>query len=137
MIHETKDNSLDSLKERAKELESLYRVDEALIQDSLPEILTEICRVLPRGFCNVSACTVMISLDNALYTAKPAPETISDEIRSNIVVNERVRGHIRAVYSEDVKNMAVTSFLTEEEKLLNTIAVKISNRILYEEFEAV
>ncbi len=50
MSNEGKDFSVDSLKERAKELETLYRVDEALTGESLPLVLAEICRILPRGF---------------------------------------------------------------------------------------
>ena len=135
MLNEIKDFSVDFLKERAKELESLYKVDEAMCKESLPEILSDICRFLPRGFCNVRACCVTISLDDKLYFAKPAPENPVNEIQSDIVVNGRLRGYIRAVYTEDTMNMSVTSFLTEEEKLLAAVANKISNRIFYEELE--
>ncbi len=137
MLNETKDFTIDFLKERAKELESLYRVDEALKKDSLPEILTDICRFLPRGFCNIRACSVMIALDDRFYAVKPIPDHPVNEIRSDIVVNGRLRGYVRATYTKDEMDLSVTSFLAEEEKLLAAVANKISNRIFYEELEPV
>ena len=133
MLNESKEFSIDFLKERAKELESLYKVDEILCKSSQTDIMTEICRYLPRGFCNIRACHVSIFLDEKLYAVKPEPEVIVSEIRSDIIVNERKRGHIRVVYSEDSLNMPVSTFLTEEEKLLDAIAGKISTRIFYDE----
>ena len=133
MLDEIKDFTVDFLKERAKELETLYRVDEALSRDSLPEILSEICGFLPRGFCNVRACTVMISLDDKIYCVKPLPENPANEIRSDILVNGKQRGYVKALYARDAMNMSITSFLTEEEKLLAAVATKISTRIFRDE----
>ncbi len=135
MLNESKDFSIDFLKERAKELECLYKVDEILCKDSRADIMAEICRYLPRGFCNIRACYVSISLDDMLYNVKPEPEVIVSEIRSDIIINERKRGHIRVVYSGDSLNMPISTFLTEEEKLLDTVASKISTRIFYDELE--
>ncbi len=135
MQNEITNFDIDFLKERAKELETLYRVDEALRKESLPDILTEICRILPRGFCNVRACTITITLDDKLYHFKPIPETPEGEIRSDILVNGRLRGQIRALYTKDAMELSVHSFLIEEEKLLSAVAAKISSRILCEELE--
>jgi Phosphoenolpyruvate synthase/pyruvate phosphate dikinase len=128
--------NVDSLKERAKELEALYRVDEAMNGDSMPEILTEICRFLPKGFCNVRACVVMISLDGTAYLSKPMPEDPVGEIRSEIVVNGRQRGYIKAVYAGDPMKLYFVSFLAEEEKLLAAVANKIAGRIFHDELAA-
>ena len=135
MFNELQDHSVDFLKERAKELESLYKVDEALSKDSIPDILVSICKFLPKGFCNVHACSVIISLDEKIYSAKPIPTNCINEIQSDILVSGRLRGYIKAMYTEDPMNIAVTSFFAEEEKLLNTVANKIANRIFYDELE--
>lgn len=137
MINEKDDFTVDSLKERAKELECLYRVDEILDKNSLPEIFTEICRIMPRGFCNIRACTVMISIDGKIYSAKPISTNFVNEIHSDIVVNGKLRGYVKAIYVDDPMETGITSFLIEEEKLLNTVANKISSRIYYEELESV
>ncbi len=135
MLNELHDISVHILKERAKELESLYKVDEALSNDSLPKIMTEICRSLPKGFCNVHACSVIISLDGKIHSAKPIPTNSISEIQSDIVVNGRLRGYIKAIYTDDPLYMGLTSFMKEEEKLLATVANKISNRIFSFEYE--
>jgi pyruvate,water dikinase len=137
MINEKDGFTVDSLKERAKELECLYRVDEILDKDSLPEIFTEICRIMPRGFCNIRACTVLISLDGKIYSAKPISTNFVNEIHSDIVVNGKLRGYVKAIYVDDPMESGITSFLIEEEKLLHTVANKISSRIYYEELEPV
>ena len=133
MLNDAKDFSVDFLKERAKELDSLYKVDEALCKDSISEALVDICRILPKGFCNVRACSVIISLDDKLYTSKPVPEISVNELQSDIIVSGRLRGFIRAIYSEDNMNVPITSFLAEEEKLMAAVANKISNRLFHEE----
>ena len=137
MLNDAKDFSVDFLKERAKELDSLYKVDEAMCKDSMSEALVEICRILPKGFCNVRACSVVISLDDKLYTSKPIPEISVNELQSDIIVSGRVRGFIRAIYSDDIINLPITTFLTEEEKLLAAVANKISNRLFHEELAPV
>lgn len=134
MLNEKKNFDVDPLKERAKELETLYRVDEALTGASLPLTLGEICRILPKGFCNVKACAVIINLDDRQYSPKQLPASPVDEIRSDIVVAGKQRGSIRAVYGEDLRYFV--SFLPEEQKLLDTIAHKISGRIFQEELSA-
>jgi len=135
MPNSTHEYSVDSLKERAKELETLYRVDEALTGDSLPEVLTEICRILPKGFCNIKFCSVMISLDGSTYSVKPLPENPADEIVSEIVVGGSLRGFIKAAYTDECSSYFVP-FLAEERKLLDAVAHKISGRIFYEELSA-
>lgn len=133
MLNEQQDFSIDFLKERAKELECLYLVDETLSKDSMTEILTELCEIIPRGFCNVNSCTVALSLDDKVYSAKPFPACCINTIQSEIVVNGKTRGYIKAGYTEDSMNLAVSSFLLQEEKLLHTVASKIASRIHFDE----
>lgn len=135
MINEIDDFNVDFLKERAKELETLYRVDDKLNTSTMPDVLTEICRILPKGFCNVRACTVVISLDDKLYHIRPVPENPSNEIRSEILVNGRQRGYVKAVYAKDPMGLYFTSFLAEEEKLLAAVSSKIAGRIFCDELE--
>jgi hypothetical protein len=135
MPNSINDFSVDSLKERAKELETLYRVDEALTGDSLPLVLAEICKVLPKGFCNIRACCIMISLDDQAYAVKPFPESPADEIHTEIIVGGKPRGCVRAAYAEG-NAASFVPFLPEEQKLLDAVAHKISGRIFYEELAA-
>lgn len=127
-MFEIQGRPVEFLVERAKELECLYLVDEALTRDSIPEILTEISLILPRGFCDVQACAVSIELDGQIYAPKTLT-TCSCKIESPIVVNSKVRGYIRVAYPEKVKNREKCTFLVQEEKLLNSVANKIAQLI--------
>jgi len=130
MIHDYQDLSVEFLKERAKELECLYLVDEALTKDSIEDSLVNITKVLPYGFCNVQACVVSIFMDDKTYSFKPI-KTYSNEIHSSIIINHKVRGFIKAAYNE--KDESGTEFLIQEEKLLNTVANKIAQTIYQKE----
>jgi pyruvate,water dikinase len=124
------------LMERAKELECLYLIDEALTGNTLPDVLMEITRVTPLGFRNVKACTVAIELDGVTYAAKPVIANGS-EIRSEIVVNDSKRGFITAAYPSDTFPKDDIVFLTQEVKLLNTISNRISQYIYQRSIQAV
>lgn len=134
MFDDTHNFSINFLKERAKELECLYLVDEALTKDSLKDIMMEISVILPKGFCHVNNCRVAIVLDNQIYSDKPV---ISNgiEIQSTIMVNHKVRGYIKASYIDIASVDEDCVFLVQEEKLLNTVAKKISQIIYQKEIQ--
>jgi len=119
---------VEAFMERAKELECLYLVDDALTKNSIPEILVEISSVLPLGFCNAQACVVNIVLDDQIYAAKPEI-VIHREIRSPIIVRDKVRGYLQAAYPAHEVDEDKNVFLVQEEKLLNSVANKISQML--------
>ena len=135
MKNELHEFNIDFLKERAKELECLYLVDDILDRNLLPEALAEICRIMPRGFCNIRACSVQIAFDGTIYSEKSIATDYVNEIQSDIIVNGKKRGYIKAIYVEGSMKIGITSFLIEEEKLMTTVANKIANKIYYEELE--
>ncbi len=128
MVDELQGIPVEAFIERAKELECLYLVDDALTNNSIPEILMEISSILPQGFCNPQACVVNIVLDDQTYTAKPEI-AIHREIRSPIIVRDEVRGYLQAAYPYNEVDEDKNVFLVQEEKLLNTVAKKISQMI--------
>lgn len=132
MIDDTQNFSVTFLKERAKELECLYLVDDALTNSSLSDILMEVSKVLPSGFCNVNDCIVTIFFDDEIYSAKPVISN-GNEIQSAIVVNQKVRGYIKAAYE---KNEEETAFLVQEEKLLKAVANKIAQFVHQQEIQS-
>jgi len=120
--------NLSTLNERAKELECLYLIDEALTRDCLDDILMEISELAPRGFCKYEACTVVVVLDGREYAVRPVAKN-SDEIRADIIVDGKMRGYIMAAYPPGTFQENETVFLPQEKKLLNAIASKISNTL--------
>jgi hypothetical protein len=120
--------NLSILNERAKELECLYLIDEALTRDSITDILIEISKVTPKGFCKYDKCNVVVVLDDKEYAVQPITEH-SDEIKSDIIVDGRVRGYIKATYPAGSFSENETVFLPQEQKLLNAIATKVSHAL--------
>ena len=120
--------SKDDLVERAKELECLYLIEEALNCDSIIESLKKISAILPKGFRNTECCSVVISFDNQLIQPQNLiPE--SDKLSALIIVNNKERGQITVMYPKHTFNEGDVVFLEHEVRLLNTIAKRIADSI--------
>lgn len=129
-MDDIQDVSVDSLKERAKELECLYLVDEALSKGSIADMILDVSRVCPCGFRNVDACDISISFDEQIYPAKSIAEN-SNEISADIIVDNIKRGYVKAAYPPDIFQHGENPFLAQEEKLIKTIANRIAQTIYH------
>ncbi|MEF9863587.1 MAG: hypothetical protein RR777_01450, partial [Christensenellaceae bacterium] len=125
-------NNLPEFKEameRAKELECLYLVEEALNAASLTDALMEVSKVVPLGFSDFNNCTVTVIVDDERFDATPVPfDTIT--LAVDINVKDKLRGKIIASYPTQNKDGTQSQFLPQEEKLLKSIAHKIADVIL-------
>lgn len=114
------------LVERAKELECLYAVDEALQNKSLalPEIMEMLVDIIPRGFSEPAACRVQITLRDTVYAAE---DFIQAEIlnRTLVLVGEERVGEIAVGYILTLLEEECT-LLNNEVKLLESISQRIS-----------
>lgn len=122
--------SLDNLKERAKELNCLYQVDEILNNQhlSLAEIFSALVKVIPDGWQFPELCKVLIVYENHNYqTSGFFPSAISECCK--IKVNGKETGRIEVVYIREVNKSAEGYFLDKERKLIRTIADRISQTI--------
>ena len=129
-----KNISFEVLTERAKELECLYLIDKALTKESISDMLLEIVDVTPSGFRYVDACVVTVFLDNKVYSKKNQLHD-GHEIRADIIINDKIRGYIKAVYPCDIAYKGESVFLIQETKLLNAIADKISQNVFQRQFK--
>lgn len=120
--------SKENLVERAKELECLYLIDEALLKSSLSEILTEIIGIISLGFRNIKACNAVIILNDQVYSTKPVTEN-GDELQAEIIINKEVQGFVRVIYPKNTFPSGEAIFLEQEHRLLKTIANRISECI--------
>ncbi|HWQ75285.1 MAG TPA: PEP/pyruvate-binding domain-containing protein, partial [Syntrophomonas sp.] len=124
------DYSLDNLKERAKELNCLYQVDELLDNHrlSLAEIFTIMVKIIPNGWRFPEYCKVSIVYENRSYRTEGF--TASDISEScDIKVNNKVTGKIEVVYIRKVDKSPEGYFLDKERKLIKTIADRIGQTI--------
>lgn len=116
------------LYERAKELACMYKVDDILQNEglTLPAAMRELIAIIPVGFTVPAACRVRISLGRDVYAAddferaevlRRVPLTAGAEEFGEIVV-----GYIAELLP------GKGGILSEEAKLLDTIAHRISQR---------
>ena len=132
------DKLLHDMRERAKELNCLYQVEELLTKTHLPlaEIFTQIIQTVPSGYQFPDICQVKIVYDDRTYQSpdfKPSPRTQSVEIK----VEDKIIGCIEVSYTSDVPQTENSYFLKDERKLLNTVAERIGRTILHLKLEQV
>ena len=132
------DNLIHELKERAKELNCLYQVQELM---SIPEItIDEICRgmikILPPGWQYPDICQAKIEYGAKCYLTPGFQE--SPWVQSaDIVVQDEIVGSISVFYSEESPQSDEGPFLKEERKLINTIAEQFGFHILHNRLKEV
>lgn len=129
---------LDNLKERAKELNCLYQVDEILNNQrlSLSEIFRELTLVIPSGWQFPEVCKARIVYDNQSYQT-PGFRTSAYSLCANIKRDGKIVGNVEVVYTNEVIKSEEGYFLEKELKLIRTIADRIGYTILQRYIEPV
>lgn len=138
-MEQTKKNDeplLEILKERAKELNCLYQIEEILNnrQLSLPEIFEEIIKTIPSGWQFPDICQARIVYENSSYQS-PDFQPSSWVDSSNIKVDEKILGKVEVSYTKKVPWREGGFFLDKEHKLIQTIADRIGQVILHRRME--
>lgn len=125
----------EALAERAKELECLYLMDEALTDASLPRALQKIAEIIPLGFRNIGACAGDVYLDGVHYRSRP-PLAFRDEISADLLIGGVLRGTVKAWYPKGLFSPEEDGFLPQERRLLRTIANRISDSVYQRELKS-
>lgn len=113
------------LEERVKELSCLYGVSSAIRKhaDSVNETLEEICKITQQAWLFPSSAIIQLEIDNfKVETSKPPVNNIFQ--CSIIPFFKESQGFIKVYYNTDKWKKAY--FLVEEQKLLDKIAIEIS-----------
>ncbi|MDD3642515.1 MAG: PEP/pyruvate-binding domain-containing protein [Candidatus Krumholzibacteria bacterium] len=122
---------LGSFREREKELECLYRVEEILKRTESPaeEIYREIARILPLGWQHAEIARAEIAVGTERYYS---PDFAASRwvLEADIAVRGRKAGEIRIYYLEERPEADEGPFLREEKRLLTTIAGRIGSFML-------
>lgn len=120
---------IQKLSEREKELKCLYKVQE-IMNDNLPldEFLMEITRHIWGGWQYPVITRVKITFEGKVYREPGWTETAWVQ-HADIVIDEHVLGKIEVFYIQFIKLVTDSQFLPEEQKLLDTIADKVSGYI--------
>lgn len=134
----SQENNLHSLRERAKELNCLYQVDELLSNArlSLPEILSALVQVIPAGWQYPELCEARIIYDNRSYqTAGFCSSPFMESVP--IKVDDKEVGRLEVVYTQEVPRSEEGFFLEKEHKLIRTIADRIGQTIWHRRIKEV
>jgi hypothetical protein len=119
---------INTLQERAKELNCLYRVHELINRpDASPD---EVCRSLleaiPPGWQFPDVCWARITLEGVVYQPSRVQETGWVQ-RADIVVQAEEVGSIEVFYTKPMPAADEGPFLKEERKLIDTIAERLAH----------
>ena len=132
------DNLIHQLRERAKELNCLYGVQELL---STPDIsIDDVCRgiveALPPGWQYPDVCGAQISLSGDTYQTALFQESPWVQ-SSDIIIQDHSVGEIKVCYTEERPVSDEGPFLKEERKLINTIADQFGFFLLHQQLRQV
>lgn len=131
-------NLVSQLKERTKELNCLYSIEEIIHNPnlSLDQKLIDILDVVPQGWQYPDICSVRIKYLDSVYQSKDFYES-KWTISIDLIVQEKKVGEFAVAYSQEVTPLRDGAFLPEEEKLLHNIADRLSHFLLYENLKTV
>src|SRR4030042_2536196 len=126
------DTLIHELKERAKELNCLYKIQELLGAPdlSLEDICHGIVEALPPGWQYPDVCGAQIVFAGKTYQTDLYQETPWVQ-RVEIRVQEQAGGTINVCYTEERPFAGEGPFLKEERKLINTIAEQFGFYLLH------
>jgi len=122
--------ALLGLKERAKELRCLYAVEELMRDaDKDPkEIFKGLLEVIPLGWQFTTICECRIIYEGEHYFTEDFRETEWMQ-SAEINIDGNIAGEIQVSYTQFIRLTGDSQFLPEEQKLLNTIAERVSRYI--------
>jgi len=125
-MNKFRDIQLNKLSERAKELQCIYRVIDILREEDkeLEEAFRQILEVIPPGWQFPTICEAMITFEGKEYRGADFTQT-PWMLLAEIIIDNHVAGSIQVCYSQNIEDRS-NPFLPEEQRLLNTIAERIS-----------
>ena len=114
---------LHELRERAKELDCLYRAEEILQTPTRPpdEVCPRLLEILPPGFQYPKLTRARIRIRDLLFVSDDFMETPWG-IEARILVQDEPVGSLQIFYTEALPEETEGPFLREERRLINSIA---------------
>jgi len=129
---------VDELKERAKELNCLYEVQELLNNPkvTINTICKGIINAIPPGWQYPDVCQVKLDYNDKVYQTENFKVTPWIQC-TDINVQEKKVGEICVSYTEERPEADEGPFLKEERKLINTIAEQFGLYVLHQQLKSV
>ncbi|MGF1584723.1 MAG: hypothetical protein ACFCUM_05345 [Bacteroidales bacterium] len=119
--------TLIKLSERAKELECLYKVEEAIKNANGSEmtLFSSLLKIIPAGMQYSTVCEVSISYGEDVCQTEEFRET-PWMISSGLLVDNDLLGHIKVAYTQLIDESDEVQFLPDEQRMLDNIASRVS-----------
>ncbi len=132
----TQDKLIAGYKERVKELNCLYQVEEQLrdTESDLEKTIEKIIKIIPSGWQYPEICRVRILLNDKVIQSPGFMENLWHQT-AEIKTSEAQYGKITVSYIQEPGNRKDRYFLKEEIKLLNTISDRIAQFIWSKEIK--
>lgn len=127
---------INSLRERAKELNCLYGIEEILSRSgsSLPEIFRAIIKTVPSGWQYPDICQARIVFQDTEYKSDSYVHSECSD-SAGIRIEDNVEGFIEVSYTREVPASENGCFLQKERKLIATIADRIGQTVFHRRVE--
>jgi pyruvate, water dikinase len=132
-------NFIDVLKERVKELNTLYKIQEVLNNSeiSLKNFYYPIVEIIPQGWQYPEICEVELVWKDEMERSFTTPGFIKTPwvLSSEIIAQGKRMGRLSVYYTEPKPEMDEGPFFKEERTLLNSIAEQIGSFILHQQLK--
>ncbi len=134
----TIDNLIWGLQERAKELNSLYKIEELMNKPEadIDDICNGIAAAIPPGWQYPDICVAEVLLEGKAFYS-PNFERTPWVQKADIIVQDKKVGEISVYYTQEMPRADEGPFLKEETKLLDTIVDRLSHFITYKRMQLV
>jgi pyruvate,water dikinase len=118
---------LAALRERAKELNCLYAVEEVLhrVSEPLPDVVRDLLSAIPPGWQWSEVCQARIEIEGAIFRSDDFVDT-PWSLRADIAVHRQPIGAVQVCYLQEMPPADVGPFLKEEVRLLHAVADRIA-----------
>ncbi len=125
---------LEQLQNQAKELNCLYRVEEALSRTSDPidVVCQKVIDALPSGWQYPEFCAARIEINNQVWTSRDFIESFWGQ-QADIVLGGSVVGRVSVYYVKDMPRADDGPFLSQEIRLLKAVANRLGQRVAHQQ----
>ncbi|MFH0883222.1 MAG: PEP/pyruvate-binding domain-containing protein [bacterium] len=133
--HRPAEKLINTLQERAKELNCLYEIEE-LLSDSnadLEQIFAGIIRAIPAGWQYPDVCFARIQYNGNTYGSTGDSSPTPWVQKASITIQEQAVGWIEVNYTKQRPKADFGPFLKEEQRLITTIADRLGHFILHKQ----
>lgn len=132
------DQIFGNLIERAKELNCIYEVEEILRQSNLniESILIKVAETIPPAMQYPDISRVKIHFHGRVIIGGDFKET-AWFITQKIKIEKKSIGQIKIFYLEDISENGEKAFLPEEKRILDTIANRLGDHIMYQNLRGI